>query len=214
MRIHCITSVAIALLTEVPLVLRIYALYNKDSRILTLLISCLVATTISVIGISAKLMHSEQSEIVHFASASNLNVCILTEASSIYKVFWVPLLLNEALLVSLALIKWFQNLKVHGVQDSAMNDMVKDSVLYFFATFPFLLFILLTWTFGGTLFLELPVGFAVVMGSIMSQRLLVNVRKYQFGHPFDVLRALKGQSLRDTRRFTIAGCIIAAGNFD
>ncbi|EJD04631.1 uncharacterized protein FOMMEDRAFT_146476 [Fomitiporia mediterranea MF3/22] len=180
-RFHWVTGVLIGFLTEIPLVLRIYALYNKNKQILALIVTCLIATALSMLSISACIMRTEGANWITLGAGSDMHMCVPTDVGNLYKVFWIPLLLDEFLLLCLALLKWYQNLTVHGIQAAATNEMVKDSMLYFGTTFSFFLFSHLTWVIGGPLYIELPVGFAITMGGIMSQRLLLNIRKYRWG---------------------------------
>ena len=148
--------------------------------------------------------------------------CVVSKPSWLQKFFWIPLMLNEALLLILAFIKGARNLTTRGHPNSIVGEMVKDSALYFFVcvdlifpantfahdTFnsqhiPFLIhepahvvdrrckYAQHVWNEAANLFITqasyqmIPVGLSAVINSVMSQKLLINVRRYQFGVSYE-----------------------------
>ena len=69
--------------------------------------------------------------IVDLGPRTELRMCVPLNLNGIFKFFWIPLLVNEALLASLAMVKWFESPGSHGVQAAAVREMVKDSTTYF-----------------------------------------------------------------------------------
>ena len=134
----------------VALALRIYALYNKSRKVLTFIVACLALTAGSMLGIAGTVMRTEEGKrhdlyslperlpdvhclatFANFGPRTELRMCIPLNLNGIFKFFWIPLLVNEALLASLAMAKWFESPGSHGVQAAAVGEMVKDSTIYF-----------------------------------------------------------------------------------
>ena len=95
-------------------------------------------------------------------------MCFPTSLTGLYKVFWIPVLLSEAPLLALVLVKWAKMIGRSDVQTSTANIMIRDSILFFFGyaqfenhvlavlkqvcihrTYPFLLLGQIIWAIGG-----------------------------------------------------------------
>ncbi|PAV16651.1 hypothetical protein PNOK_0827100 [Pyrrhoderma noxium] len=88
-------------------------------------------------------------------------------------------LVDEGIMLALALNKGFKNMKQYGGRGIASNLttlLVKDSVFYFLVLFSNYLVIELFLGLGGYKYVEIPVSISLSIGSIISQHLLVNVR--------------------------------------
>ncbi|KAH8111190.1 hypothetical protein DFH11DRAFT_1546868 [Phellopilus nigrolimitatus] len=109
--------------------------------------------------------------------------CNRTTLPDTYKTFWSPLLVNEALLFSLAVYKGFQSLrKGTRTGNRLILFLVRDSVLFFFMVFTTFLASEIVWLIGGVNYIEILVSLALANASIWSQRLLLNIRKQCMGH--------------------------------
>ncbi|KAH8111211.1 hypothetical protein DFH11DRAFT_1513402, partial [Phellopilus nigrolimitatus] len=165
----------------VALQLRIYALYNKNRKILILLITSFSTTFIAMLTLSIKFMFHEHASFDNFGSGQDVHMCVPIALSSYFRELWIPLLLHEALLFGLALYKGIETMVTHGEKGS-MNRitifLVRDSMMYFFMVFMTFLASQLIWAVGGENYIELPVCLEISMVSIMSQRLLLNIRKF------------------------------------
>lgn len=65
-----------------------------------------------------------------------MHICDVVGLPTLYHMWWIPALLNEALLASLALYKGIRNLTEYGSTGAMQRFtifLVKDSMLYFFA---------------------------------------------------------------------------------
>lgn len=71
---------------------------------------------------------------LNLGDTQDLHMCIPLNLSSFYKSIWIPVLVHEAVLFSLALYKGFQNITDHGTKAALSRFtifLVKDSIIYF-----------------------------------------------------------------------------------
>ncbi|KAH8111197.1 hypothetical protein DFH11DRAFT_648500 [Phellopilus nigrolimitatus] len=185
-RFQWLAGTFIGNLAELTLQLRIYALYNKNRKILILLVTSFSTTFIAMLTLSIKVMLHEHASFDNFGSGQDMHMCVPIALSSYFRELWIPLLLHEALLFGLALYKGIETMVTHGEKGS-MNRitifLVRDSMMYFFMVFMTFLASQLIWAVGGENYIELPVCLAISMVSIMSQRLLLNIRKFRSYDP-------------------------------
>lgn len=171
-------------------------MYGQSKKILTLLITSFI-TSIVVACILLGEMIRETKWIAAPFPDSPGHFCTPTATWPLYYTLWIPLLSFETLLFGLALFKGYQSLRSEVRTGwsgrCVLNILIRDSIMYFFILFATYLTNMLIWTLGGTLLAEVPVGFASAMPTVMTQRLLLNVRQYSFGTPTDSLSHWKAR---------------------
>ncbi|PAV19248.1 hypothetical protein PNOK_0418100 [Pyrrhoderma noxium] len=184
-RFHWVSGAILSTLTEASLQIRMYAIYNRSKWILSILVISL-AMTISAMAIIARIILQEQKAFfLSLGDSIDMHICDVSNLPSLFRFWWTPALVNETLLVLLAVIRGIQNFKEYGSRNamrSFVMSLVKDSLLYFIAVFAFYLVAQLFWLLKDKLYLEIPVGYSIAMQGIMSQRLLLNVRE-RFSSP-------------------------------
>ncbi|KAH8111206.1 hypothetical protein DFH11DRAFT_648919 [Phellopilus nigrolimitatus] len=197
-RFQWVARTVLANLAELALQLGIYALYNKNRKILLLLITSFSTTFIAMLTLSIKVLLHEKNSFYDFGSGQDMHMCVPINLSSYFREIWIPLLVHEALLLGLVLYKAIESMRTHGVRGS-MNRitifLVRDSVMYFFIVFITYLASQLIWALGGANYIEIPVCFAISMGGIMSQRLLLNIRQQFLDYNPALLSNGSGSSL-------------------
>ena len=66
----------------------------------------------------------------------DMHICDVSNLPSLFRFWWTPAVVNETLLVLLAVIRGIQNFKEYGSRNamrSFVMSLVKDSLLYFIA---------------------------------------------------------------------------------
>ncbi|PIL27461.1 hypothetical protein GSI_10610 [Ganoderma sinense ZZ0214-1] len=113
---------------------------------------------------------------------SDTTVCVPFGLPSNFYAFWIPMLISESVLCGLALYRGFDSYRPGAnVMQSGrriIEILVRDSLSYFviiFATYLMNTIIFLTRP-GAEV--EIPIGFAVALSSVMSSRLCLNVRSH------------------------------------
>ncbi|KAI1798266.1 hypothetical protein LXA43DRAFT_1107223 [Ganoderma leucocontextum] len=198
------TGVFMFVIAELILQLRLYALYFRDKRILALTTFVSVGAAVG----ASYVMGNALSFITTYAirlPLSNTTVCVPFGLPGDFYAFWVPMLVSESVLCGLAIYRGSYSYRPGAnVMQSGkriIEILVLDSVFYFvihdrlvleegeladaefvptsiFATYLMNTIIFLTRP-GAEV--EIPVGFAVALSSVMSSRLCLNVR----GHLHD-----------------------------
>ncbi|KAL5495947.1 hypothetical protein ACEPAI_1411 [Sanghuangporus weigelae] len=164
-----IAGVIIVMLAEVTLQTRIYAMYGNTRNMLYFLIFTFAVTFGIILSFIIRIIVKEQGE-YH---------ALHLEWFSLISEVWVPLFIHELILCMLALYKGYQNVRSYGKIGLASRFtmfLVADSVVYYFAVFAVFFSLEIVWVTKGLNYIELPFGHAVVIGSIMCQRLLLKTR--------------------------------------
>ncbi|KAH8118995.1 hypothetical protein DFH11DRAFT_413474 [Phellopilus nigrolimitatus] len=182
-RVNWVAGIIVAAFAEMTLQLRLYAMYDRSWTIVVLLIISCASTVGAMIGISVKIMKVEGATFHHYGDSFNQNMCTPGIVTDAFKTFWSPLLVNEALLFSLAVYKGVRSLRRGSrMGNRLIRFLVRDSVLFFFIVFASFFANELVWLIGGGQYVEILVGFAIANASIWSQRLLLNIRKQYIRH--------------------------------
>jgi len=180
MRWQGFTLVFTLIITELILQIRIYAMYGRSKKILTLLVACFIPSITATIVIVGILFSSETVTATPFPGSS-LHFCAITSAASIFYAILIPILIFETLLFSLALFKGYQSWKSECPTgwsgQRALNILIRDSILYFFVVFATYMTNMFIWAFGQAKLADVPIGFMVAMSTVMTQRLLLNIRQ-------------------------------------
>ncbi|KAI0330659.1 hypothetical protein GY45DRAFT_1250355 [Cubamyces sp. BRFM 1775] len=175
------TGVITFVIAELILQLRLYALYFRDRRVL----ACMVSVCLGAAASSAYVMGSGLSHITSVAVTlphTRSTVCVPSGLPGNFYAFWIPMLISESVLCGLALFRGFQSYRpgsnVFQSGRRIIEILVRDSLSYFVIIFA-------TYLVNAILFLtrpgpevEIPIGFAVALSVVMSNRLCLNVRGY------------------------------------
>ncbi|KAH8111189.1 hypothetical protein DFH11DRAFT_647569 [Phellopilus nigrolimitatus] len=191
-RVNWIAGIIATAFAELTLQLRLYAMYDRTREILVLLIWSFTTTVGAMLGISIKLMEAQGEYFarvdfpavsLYYGDGFAPNTCIRKTLPKLFKMFWVPLLVNEALLFGLAVYKGFPSLwRGPRTGNRLIRFLVRDSVLFFFMVFATFLANEVVWLIGGPQYIETLIGLAIANASIWSQRLLLNIRMQYMGH--------------------------------
>ncbi|KAL5487509.1 hypothetical protein ACEPAI_5617 [Sanghuangporus weigelae] len=200
LRWQAVSGIFVYGLTEIILMLRLYAMYSSSKRILLVLVvgfSSVLIAEIIILVLSTKAqigpVNADPSRQLDMAT------CILTDTWPLSYLYWIPFLAFESLLFALALFKGFQSVRDHelelnaagfglgfcrkarrsgaGRAAKALEVLIRDSILYFFVIFAVFLANALAWMIDNGRIGEIPVGLAVALSTVMAQRLLLNIRE-------------------------------------
>ncbi|KAL5511251.1 hypothetical protein ACEPAH_4466 [Sanghuangporus vaninii] len=189
-RFQWISGSLIGLMAHLTLELRLYAMFNKSKKILILLVVGTTAVVACMFGLFIEILEEEEVEFINLGEAPELHMCVKTNVPYLVRIFWIPILAGEALLVSLAVYKGLQTQMQLPNQNEWWSErapygflrfLVRDSVLFFLMVSAPFLATELVWVIAGSDYIEVPVGFAIASSSIWSQRLLLNIRKHRQG---------------------------------
>ncbi|CDO73363.1 hypothetical protein BN946_scf185008.g126 [Trametes cinnabarina] len=161
--------------------LRLYALYFRDRRILALMLTvCLGAAASSayVMGNTLSQISSVAVKLPHTGST----VCVPSGLPGNFFAFWIPMLVSESVLCGLALYRGFKSFmpesNVFQNGKRIIEILVRDSLFYFVIIFATYLVNAILFVTRPDSEVEIPIGFAVALSVVMSNRLCLNVRGY------------------------------------
>ncbi|KAJ7041530.1 hypothetical protein C8F04DRAFT_1252860 [Mycena alexandri] len=156
-------------LSHGPLKLRIYALYDTSPRIRALLIGAFsleVLTAIVVFGVG-----SADNKVVAETMA-NIVRCNVTAIPSWLWVFWLAVTRQG---VISSIYKGYRSVKSIGPQ-TLHHILVRDSVMFYLAIQVIYACNLAGWVKDPKTSLDLTTGVAIALPSVLSGRMLINVR--------------------------------------
>ncbi|RPD79186.1 hypothetical protein L226DRAFT_531011 [Lentinus tigrinus ALCF2SS1-7] len=174
------TGVIVFIIAELFLQLRLYALFSRDKRIL----ACITFVCLGAAIGSSYVMGHALSHITAYAIKlpEGTTVCVPFGLPDNFYAFWIPMLISESVLCGLALFRGFKSYRpAENVLKSGrrmIEVLVRDSASYFVVIFA-------TYLTNAIIFLtrpdaevEIPIGFAVALSCVLSNRLCLNVRGY------------------------------------
>jgi len=168
-----------SLLAEIVLQLRIYAMYGRSKKIALLLITGFSLSVVATLIILIKLFLSDQVMNALIPGVRPL-FCTLN-VPPFWWSFWIPTITFELLLFGLALYKGYESLcsqaSIGWSGKTTLDILIQDSIFYFLVVFSVYVINLILWTTGGIKFAPIVLVYTVAMPSIMSQRLLLNIRR-------------------------------------
>ncbi|KAK7695158.1 hypothetical protein QCA50_002348 [Cerrena zonata] len=155
---------------QTVLQLRVYALYERNSKILILLLTLSameVATMAVLVGITI-------SRLSHLPVVSTPTGCYYSGVITLSALFWVPGLIYEPILFALVAYKawWF---KRKGPRIPLVSRIARDSLVYFVLVFAELLIATLIWAINPT-YINIIMPWSAALPSILCSRLLLNMR--------------------------------------
>ncbi|KAL1941654.1 hypothetical protein VTO73DRAFT_7093 [Trametes versicolor] len=175
------TGVLTFIIAELILQLRLYALYFRDKRVLV----CMSFVCAGTAATSAYVMGAALSSITSTAvwiPHKHSTVCIPSNVPAHFYAFWIPMLVSESVLCGLALVRGFRaytpgsNVFQNGKR--IIEILVRDSLFYFVIIFATYLVNTVLFITQSDSEVEIPIGFAVALSVVLSNRLCLNVRGY------------------------------------
>ncbi|KAF9041547.1 hypothetical protein BJ165DRAFT_1406462 [Panaeolus papilionaceus] len=174
------TGLIACMLAEGILQMRLYALYSLNKKVLAIMLSSFVVST----AVAAWIMHSALNTIVAkaiFLPGGAGMFCVPSNVPKNFYTFWIPMLAFECLLCVLALIRGFQTFRSNGSLFQSgrklVGVLIRDSIFYFLIICATYLTCLLVWIAAPGTLLEVPIGFSLAMSCVLSNRIVLNVRK-------------------------------------
>jgi len=165
------------ILAELILQLRLYAMYSLNKRVLIFM----GATFLLCAAASATIMGMVLADILAVSNeVPGTPFCIAIDIPTGFYAFWIPMLVSESVLCGLALFRGFENYRRSGTLYQSSRHifqvLLRDSVFYFVIMFATYFTNALIFILGSELEVEIPIGFAVALSCVMSNRLCLNVR--------------------------------------
>jgi len=171
-----------ALLSQVVLQLRIYALFDKSRRILAVLILSMSMTAVTSFALMIDILST-----IDFVASSLSGIsgrfCKVRRLPRSFREFLIPLLAHELFLFCLAAWKGYQCYRDKSSGSRITMRLLRGSLLYFFfSVFFSYLWSELVWTIGSdddrlsaeVNLVLIPIGIVITINSVMSQRLLIS----------------------------------------
>ncbi|KAH9919476.1 uncharacterized protein BXZ73DRAFT_52492 [Epithele typhae] len=180
-----VTGVLMFIIAEFILQLRLYALYLGNKRVVavsTFISLAAAASSAYVVGRALSLTTDSCDSLAVRLPLGASTVCVPFGLPDDFYAFWIPMLISECVLCGLALYRGLQRYRTDGALilsgRGIIEILVRDSVYYFLILFA-------TYLMNAIIFLtrpdsefEIPIGFAVALSVVMSNRLCLNVRGY------------------------------------
>uniref|UniRef100_A0A8H8CGQ0 Uncharacterized protein n=1 Tax=Psilocybe cubensis TaxID=181762 RepID=A0A8H8CGQ0_PSICU len=183
------TTLAISMMAEGVLQIRIYAMYFHNKTVLVVLLICFGMTSTA----SATMMALSARTLQPVAIATPIGLtCALRRAPGSFYAYWIPLLCFEGLLCVLALIRGIQMSRAidptesrEPVQPSfspltrgkrVIDMLYRGSIVYFLAigaTFMITIIFWLTLPLGLSM---APLGYCITLPCVIANRLVLSVR--------------------------------------
>lgn len=171
--------------THIILELRLYAMYG-NSRKMLLLCLCLTFGEALAMGLvfgipNPKLIGTNEPFPGNFICAD----ADPPDGTHWVVYYWAAILIIEGTLLLLALYKAWQH-RTAARGSSLMQQLTRDSVIYFFTIFWIYLANLILWHINRITLDELGTAFSFVLSSIFANRLLIAVRESHYRGLTDV----------------------------
>ncbi|KAK0444566.1 uncharacterized protein EV420DRAFT_1003068 [Desarmillaria tabescens] len=171
------TGLIACMIAEVILQMRLYALYLLNKKVLALMVTSFIICSAS----AAVIMGIVLSKLSMSYTLAGTSFCAPNGIPDYFYTFWIPTIAFESLLCGLALFRGFQTFSSDGPLFSSgrhlVSILIRDSVFYFVVMFATYLTNLLVWTAAPADLLEIPIGFSVTFSCVMSNRIILNVRR-------------------------------------
>ncbi|KAH9929530.1 uncharacterized protein BXZ73DRAFT_102060 [Epithele typhae] len=183
-----VTGIFDFLVTEMILLLRLYAMYFSDKRVLGLLLSVAVSAAVAAGYIMAHALSQMKATAVRVPIGTpHGTICVPSGIPKDFFLFWIPMLVSEIIYLGFALhrgIKTFRRTtKTSGLQ--LIELLVRDSIWFFIVIFAAYITNAVLFLLSPTAEIEIPIGFAQALGSVLSSRLCLNAREHINGSGVD-----------------------------
>jgi len=182
-------SICTSIITESVLIMRVYAMYGRNKKLLVFLsVVCCLALASALTYFFYRRFTTPASLAIGPAMALDERLrtgCVpfnnlTTYRGSIYNFYWLPMICFETLLSLLVIYKGYESYRGRPGQWKEMSMVewfIADSVLYFVVVLSVYLVIFFVWTYGDSRLEQLPVPYTLAFSSVMVQRLFLNVNR-------------------------------------
>jgi len=169
-------AVIIAVISaEVILMARIYAVYDRNKRIL-IVMALLFATNIT----STVLIVFEGPPGGTLVPTKTIAGCFVVDRGASYFLCWIPAFVFETILFFMMLFRGWRA-REGGINSPLFNVIVRDSILYFLVIFAALFVDCLVWGLSPQTFnVELTGCWTIAASCAFGSRLLLNIRERYF----------------------------------
>ncbi|THU86307.1 hypothetical protein K435DRAFT_368979 [Dendrothele bispora CBS 962.96] len=172
------TGLFAAMIAEIILQMRLYALYFLDKKVLRMMVAAFIATSATSAAIMGVVLSKITVAVVPLPVIGPF--CAPVKVPDYFYTFWIPILSFETLLCFMAITKGIQTFRTSGPLfrqgRQLVGILIRDSIVYFFVMFATYLTCLLVWVLGTRDMLEIPIGFSVAMSCVLGNRVILNVR--------------------------------------
>ncbi|KAF7289752.1 hypothetical protein MIND_01348800 [Mycena indigotica] len=173
------TGMVTAVIAEVILQMRLYALYYQDKKVLALMSTLFVLSLAASAAIMGTVLGG-LSAISHLPG-TGVTFCIPIGTPQYFFVYWIPMLFFESLLCVLALYRGLRTFRasvsLYQSGRHLVTILIRDSVLYFIVMFASYLTNLMVWLLARQTLLEVPIAFSVALSCVLCNRIVLNVRE-------------------------------------
>ncbi|KAF9555872.1 hypothetical protein CPC08DRAFT_111444 [Agrocybe pediades] len=167
-----------SIFAQAILQLRIYALYGRSRRVLTLMLTCYAIVVAYAGWTFFSNVEDTKSSVVH---APNGDTCSFPRFPPLLYTFWITMLGFEGILCALAIYRGFRTLKeglpreLNGM--TLIDLIVRDSIIIFVvlaATYVTCLIVFLKAPANLTV---IPAGFSISLSVVLGCRMILNLRE-------------------------------------
>ncbi|TDL18499.1 hypothetical protein BD410DRAFT_793204 [Rickenella mellea] len=178
-----ITGQLLIMGVELLLMLRVWALYKRDKRILYFLIALYVAEITAntvILGMSLPSLTTVAPLHGLFPPGFPLSGCFPTKVPGFFFSYWIPTLVFESILFILMLFN-FVRLARENTPMPLLTLFFRDGTVYYAVIFAALLIQVLLYELDNTAIKQVAIGWLLTMFSIMGTRLVLNLRAASVG---------------------------------
>jgi len=164
---------------EISLMMRVYALYKRDKRILALLLALYFSEVLSnslILGLGLK-------KIVSIAPLKGLlppdfplSGCFPIAVPGFFFSYWIPTLIFESILFILMCINFVRFTVVHKTRVQLLTLFVRDGTVFYAVIFVTLLTQVLLYELVNSALAQVAIAWQLTVLSIASSRLIINLR--------------------------------------
>ncbi|KAF4613212.1 hypothetical protein D9613_010919 [Agrocybe pediades] len=167
------------LLTACILQARVYALYGRDKKVLTVMVIFYLIALSLISWAMVTDMVPATSTVTSIGPGGK--VCPFPPLSKASFGVWVPAIVFESGLFSMVLYKGYQNLKYSGGKNkpaALLKILVRDSAIYFIVlTVTMYVTTMAVWLTEPIGYLAIPASITVSMNCILASRMVLNIRQ-------------------------------------
>ncbi|KLO19620.1 hypothetical protein SCHPADRAFT_935121 [Schizopora paradoxa] len=167
---------------EISLMMRVYALYKRDKRILTLLLALYFSEILSsslILGLGLKKIVSIAPLRGLLPPDFPLSGCFPLNVPGFFFSYWIPTLIFESVLFVLMVINFLRFTMIHKTRVPLLTLFVRDGTLFYaviFVTLATLLTQVLLYELVNSALAQVAISWQLTVLSIAGSRLILNLR--------------------------------------
>ncbi|KAI5117405.1 hypothetical protein M0805_004627 [Coniferiporia weirii] len=176
---EAVTGQLIVLGVEISLMLRVYALYKRDRRILVsllLLYTAEVTTHCVMLGLELNKIVSIAPLRDIFPSDFPLSGCFPTNIPAFFTYYWIPSLIFESILFILMTINVVRHVREQKGPTPLLMQFLRDGTMYYAVIFATLLANVLLYLLANSALAQVAIEWELAAFSIAGCRLILNLR--------------------------------------